>query len=417
MKKFSKKEWSWILYDWANSAFVMTVLSTILPIYFTSMVGESGISKEMATSYWGYTNSFASIIIAVLSPVMGSLADYMGVKKKFFTVFSMLGVIFTGVLAIVPYGNWQFLMITYVISLVGFSLGNVFYDSFLTDVSSDERMDTVSSWGYAMGYIGSTIPFIICMGLVIASQKGIVDLSVVSATRISFIITAIWWFVFTLPMLKNVEQIHGKSYEKIQIKNSVKKVKESFIRVKSNKAAFLFLCAYFFYIDGVDTIIRMATSFGTALGIDSSTLLIILLATQFIAFPFTIIYGKLSQKYEGKKILLFGIGIYIIICIYAFFMNSAKEFWILAIMVGSAQGGIQALSRSYFAKLIPKEHSNEFFGFYNIFGKFAAIIGPFMIAITTQITGDVRNGVLSLIILFIIGGYLLIRTNKFEKNR
>lgn len=153
MRKFSKKEWSWILYDWANSAFVMTVLSTILPIYFTSMVGESGISKEMATSYWGYTNSFASIIIAVLSPVMGSLADYMGVKKKFFTVFSMLGVIFTGVLAIVPYGNWQFLMITYVISLVGFSLGNVFYDSFLTDVSSDKRMDTVSSWGYAMGYI------------------------------------------------------------------------------------------------------------------------------------------------------------------------------------------------------------------------------------------------------------------------
>lgn len=414
MKKFSKEEWSWILYDWANSAFVMTVLSTILPIYFTSMVGESGISRDMASSYWGYLNSFASIIIAILSPIMGSLADYMGLKKKLFAIFSMLGVIFTGILAIVPYGNWQFLMLIYVISLLGFSLGNVFYDSFLTDVSSDDRMDMVSSWGYAMGYIGSTIPFIVCMGLIIASQNDIIALSIVSATRVSFVLTAIWWFIFTLPMLRNVDQIHGKTYEKIQIKDSIRKVRESFVRVKSNRAAFLFLCAYFFYIDGVDTIIRMATSFGTALGIDSSTLLIILLVTQFIAFPFAIIYGKLSQKYEVKKILLFGIGIYIIICIYAFFMNSAREFWILAIMVGSAQGGMQALSRSYFAKLIPKENSNEFFGFYNIFGKFAAIIGPFMIAVTTQLTGDVRNGVLSLIILFIVGGYLLIRTNKSE---
>lgn len=409
MLRISKKEKSWILYDWANSAFTLTMLTTILPIYFTAMVGQIGLSKEMATSYWGYTNAIASLIVAVLSPFMGGLADYMGVKKKFFTIFSMMGIIFSGMMAFIPYGQWQLLMATYIISLIGFSLSNVFYDSFLTDITTEERMDMISSLGYAFGYIGSTIPFIICMGIIMAAQKSIIPISSITASKVSFFITTMWWLIFTLPMLKNVEQIHGKPYEKYRLKDSIMMLKKSFNKARRNRKAFLFLCAYFFYIDGVDTIIRMAASFGTTVGINSSTLLVILLVTQFVAFPFAIIYGKLAQIFKGKAMLIAGIGVYIVICIFAFFLKSAREFWILSILVGSSQGGIQALSRSYFAKMIPKENSNEYFGFYNIFGKFAAIMGPFLVGIVTQITGDVRNGVLSLILIFIIGGVLLLK--------
>lgn len=416
MKKLTKKEISWIMYDWANSAFAMTVMSTILPIYFTSMVGQSGISKDIATSYWGYSNAFASTVIAILSPIMGGLADYMGLKKKFFTIFSMMGILFTALLSFVPYGSWIVLMFTFIISMIGFSLGNVFYDSFLTDICEEKRMDKISSLGYGFGYIGSTIPFIICMIVVVLSQNKVIPIDSIMAARISFVITALWWFIFTLPMLKNVEQVHGKEYEKIEIGKIFRRVTESFIRIKNNKKAFMFLCAYFFYIDGVDTIIRMATSFGTALGINSTTLLIILLLTQFIAFPFAIIYGKLSGKIGSKRMILFGITMYMGISIFAFFLENAIQFWILAILVGTAQGGIQALSRSYFAKIIPKESSNEYFGFYNIFGKFAAIMGPFMVGLITQITGEVRNGVLSLIVLFLIGGLLIIKTDRIKNS-
>lgn len=409
MLRVSKKEKSWILYDWANSAYTMTMLTTILPIYFTAMVGEIGLSKALATSYWGYTNAIASLIVAVLSPFMGGLADYMGFKKKFFTIFTFMGIIFSGLVAFIPYGQWKLLILTYIISLIGFSLSNVFYDSFLTDITSEERMDMISSLGYGFGYIGSTIPFIVCMAIIMAAQKSIIPISTITASKISFFLTTIWWLTFTLPMLKNVEQIHGKPYERHSIKDSIRNLKKSFLKIRKNRKAFLFLCAYFFYIDGVDTIIRMAASFGTTVGINSSTLLLILLVTQFVAFPFAILYGKLAQVFKGKIMLLAGIGVYIVICIFAFFLSSAREFWILSILVGSSQGGIQALSRSYFAKIIPKENSNEYFGFYNIFGKFAAIMGPFLVGIVTQITGNVRNGVLSLIAIFIVGIVLLLR--------
>lgn len=414
MLKISKKEKSWILYDWANSAYTMTIVSTILPIYFTNMVGDAGLSKELATSYWGYTNSIASLIVAFLSPIMGGLADYMGVKKKFFTIFALLGVIFTWVMAFIPYGLWVPLMLTYVISMIGFSLSNVFYDSFLTDITKEDRMDTISTYGYAFGYIGSTIPFIICIAIIMLVQKGLIPISGVLATKISFVITGIWWFVFTLPMMKNVEQVHGKPYSEFNINKIFREFKESFLKIIKNKKVVIFLLAYFFYIDGVDTIIRMAASFGTTLGIDSTTLLIILLVTQFVAFPFALIYGKLAQRYNGKIMLYVAILIYVIICIFAYFMKSAREFWILSMLVASSQGGIQALSRSYFAKIIPKENSNEYFGFYNIFGKFAAILGPALVGLITQITGDVRNGVLSLIVLFVVG-FILLFKNK-EKN-
>lgn len=408
MLKVSKKERSWILYDWANSAYSMTVTSAILPIYFTSMVTAAGLTEEMATSYWGYTNSLASIVVALLSPALGSLADHMGMKKKLFTIFSFMGIFFTGALAVIPFGQWVPLMITYILTVMGFSLGNVFYDSFLTDVTSEERMDNISSMGFAFGYIGSTIPFIICMAIVVAAQQGIIPISVVTASKISFVLTAIWWFVFTLPMLKNVEQVHGVTGEKYRVADAFKNLKNSFLKIKQNKRAFWFLIAYFFYIDGVDTIIKMAASFGTALGLSSTVLLLVLLFTQFVAFPFAILYGRLAEKYGAKKMIYVGVFIYTIIVIYAYFIKSSFDFWLLAFMVGTSQGGIQAISRSYFAKLVPKENSNEYFGFYNIFGKFAAIMGPFLVGLITQITGDVKNGVLSLIVLFVMGLIFLV---------
>lgn len=408
MLKVSKKERSWILYDWANSAYSMTVTSAILPIYFTSMVTAAGLTEEMATSYWGYTNSLASIVVALLSPALGSLADHMGMKKKLFTIFSFMGIFFTGALAVIPFGQWVPLMITYILTVMGFSLGNVFYDSFLTDVTSEERMDNISSMGFAFGYIGSTIPFIICMAIVVAAQQRIIPISVVTASKISFVLTAIWWFVFTLPMLKNVEQVHGITGEKYRVADAFKNLKNSFLKIKQNKKAFWFLIAYFFYIDGVDTIIKMAASFGTALGLSSTVLLLVLLFTQFVAFPFAILYGRLAEKYGAKKMIYVGVFIYTIIVIYAYFIKSSFDFWLLAFMVGTSQGGIQAISRSYFAKLVPKENSNEYFGFYNIFGKFAAIMGPFLVGLITQITGDVKNGVLSLIVLFVMGLIFLV---------
>ncbi len=415
LKKYSKEEISWMLYDWANSAYSMTVLSAILPIYFSGMVVGAGGSAEQATTYWGYTNSFASLIVAFLSPILGAIADHMGMKKKLFVSFSLIGVISTGLLAVVPFGLWKGLMIVYILSSIGFSLGNVFYDSFLTDVSSDERMDRVSSLGFALGYIGSTIPFIICMIFVVLAQKELIPISVVNASRISFVITAIWWFVYTLPMYRDVEQKHGIIGGKINFFDGIKNFGRSFIKIKQHKRVFYFLLAYFFYIDGVDTIIRMATSYGTALGLSSTTLLVVLLFTQFVAFPFSIIYGKLSEKYGAKTMIYVGVGIYTIIVIFAYFITSALHFWIMAFLVGTSQGGIQSISRSYFAKIIPKENSSEFFGFYNIFGKFAAIMGPFLVGLMTQLTGDVKNGVLSLIALFILGVIFLILERRIKE--
>lgn len=407
MGKLNKIEKSWVMYDWANSAYTLTVTSTILPIYFKMVFEKAGGQATLSTAYWGYANAIATLILAIMAPILGTIADYKGYKKKFFTVFFALGIISTLLLSIVPSNYWFIILIVYILTAMGFSGGNIFYDAFLVDVTTKERMDKVSTMGFAMGYIGSTIPFIISMTIVILAQFNKIPISIIIACKISFIITAIWWFLFTLPMLKRVNQIHGINIEPNPMRNSFKRMGATFKNIKQHKKVFLFLLAYFFYIDGVDTIIKMATSYGSDLGITATNLLIILLATQFVAFPFAIIYGKLSEKLTGKKMLYIGIIIYTVICIYAYFLDSTLDFWILAMLVGTSQGGIQALSRSYFGKLVPEEKANEFFGFYNIFGKFAAIMGPFLVGIVTQITGKTNNGVFSIIILFVVGGILL----------
>lgn len=411
MKTLTKQEKSWAFYDWANSAYSMTITSTVLPIYFKSVAESGGMSSSNSTALWGYTISLSTMVVSLLAPILGTIADYKGNKKKFFKFFFTLGVLFTTLLAFIPENNPILLLICYGFTLVGFSGTNIFYDAFLIDVTTKERMDKVSSYGFALGYIGSTIPFIISIAVVLLTQKQFLPISLPLACKITFLITSVWWMIFTIPILKNVNQIYYVEPEKNPVQKSFKRLFSTLKAIKNNKNIFLFLIAYFFYIDGVDTIIGMASSYGTDLGISMVTLLIILLLTQFVAFPFTILYGKLSEKIGGKKLLYIGIITYTIICIYGYFIKTTLDFWILAMAVGSAQGGIQAISRSFFGKMVPKEHANEFFGFYNIFGKFAAIMGPFLVAIITQATGHTRNGILSLIILFVIGFLCLTRVN------
>lgn len=407
MKNLTKKELSWALYDWGNSAYSMTITSTILPIYFKSVASSGGMSSSDSTAFWGYAISFSTLIVSLLAPILGTIADYKDNKKKFFKFFFFLGILSVIALALVPSNSPILLLFAYGFTVVGFAGSNIFYDSFLVDVTEKERMDKVSSMGFALGYIGSTIPFIISIIIVLLSQNNILPISLSSACKITFLITATWWGIFTIPLLKNVNQTYYIEKESHFIKNSFKRLFDTFKNIKSHKKIFTFLVAYFFYIDGVGTIIGMATSYGTDLGISMVSLLLILLLTQFVAFPFTIIYGKLSEKFGTKKLLNVGIITYICICVYAYFLKTTLDFWILAMAVGSAQGGIQAISRSYFAKIVPKENSNEFFGFYNIFGKFAAIMGPFLVGLVTQLTGQSNKGIISLIILFVLGYILL----------
>jgi MFS transporter, UMF1 family len=407
MKGFTKEESSWIRYDWASSAYSIIISTAVFPLFYKATATNAGVSLANSTAYLGYTIAIATFILAMIGPILGTIADYKGLKKRFFTIFFTLGVTFTAMLAFVPSDNWLMMLIVYTLAVLGSTGSNVFYDAFIVDVTTDERMDRVSARGYGMGYIGSTIPFIISIAIIILAQTKVVPISVTLASQTAFIITAIWWGLFSIPMFKNVHQKHFIEREPQLVLQSFRRLGKTFKEIRKYRALFLFLLAYFFYIDGVGTIITMSTAYGTDLGISSTNLLIILFATQVVAWPFAILFGKLSERFTGKKMLYVGIIIYIIVCIYAYFLETTTDFWILAMLVATSQGGIQALSRSYFAKLVPKANANEFFGFYNIFGKFASIMGPLMVGLTAQLTGNSSMGVFSLVILFVIGMVIL----------
>lgn len=393
--KLTKQEISWILYDCGNSAYSMAITTALLPIYF-------GMFREGSSMDLGYFNSIASFIVAMISPILGTFADYKDTKKRFFTFFAILGIIFTGALAVVPFGSWQLLIGFYIVTVVGFSGANIFYDSFLVDITENSRMDRVSASGFAYGYIASVIPFAISLAIIfVIGQDNMLGY------QLGFVITALWWGLFTMPLLKNVKQIHYIEKEPRPIHNSFKRLSETFKNIKSHKTILLFLFAYFLYIDGVGTIIKMSVPYAQVVlgsdGFDMFVMLGILLIVQLIAFPCAIVYGRLAKKYSAKNMLIVGIVTYIIATLYAFTMNSIGDVFVLGAMIGSAQGGIQALSRSYYAKIIPKKQSNEFFGFYNVFGKFAAVLGPLLMALTTTITGNGRYSILAIIPLFVLG--------------
>ncbi|MGX6980254.1 MFS transporter [Vagococcus elongatus] len=412
-QKFTKEETSWILYDWANSAYSLVIVTALLPIYFKSVATGSGISESASTAYWGYASSFGTLLVSISAPLLGTIADYKGFKKKFFTFFALTGMIMTLMLALVPNHSWIGLLAIYIISHVGFSGANIFYDGFLVDVTTDERSDLISSYGYGLGYIGSALLFIIVVLLQLFGGK---FFDVALLTKISFVLTAVWWFVFSLSFLKNVHQRYGVAHDPKPVRASVKRLAETLRHIRQYKVVMFFLIAYFFYIDGVDTIFTMATSFGIDMGISSSTLLVILLMVNIVAFPFTILYGNLAKRFGTKPMILTAIGVYILICCLAMIMSKPLHFWILGFLVATSQGGIQALSRSYFSRIIPKERSNEFFGFYNIFGKFSAVMGPLLFGVVTQLTGRSQLGIASLIVLFIVGGLMFIKVPDVEKN-
>jgi len=490
-KRFTKKERSWILYDWANSVYATNIMAAIFPTIFVAFAGDAG------DQWWGYGTSIATFLIAILAPVLGSVADFKGMKKKLFTVFMLLGVVFTALIAVT--NDWRIMLVGYIVSRIGFSGSNLFYDSFLTDVTTNERMDKVSSWGYAMGYIGgSTIPFVLSIVMLLVLGYG----SPV-AQKFSVIITSVWWLVFSIPFLKNVKQEHYiERTAENSLRHTFRNMLHTAMDIFHNKGLFIFMLAYFFYIDGVGTVISVSTAYGSVLGLGSVGMILALLVTQIVAVPCSIWFSRLAKKITARKALIAAICVYTVICMVGFYMGFSLEphqfayeaaednfaesalalapenetdaeiyaalvedckaaflaedpqtaldavaapagssvalygaaenlralakdtaageadiitafnaavkrssvlFWCMAFMVGTVQGGIQAVSRSYFSKLVPKDRSNEYFGFFDIFGKFASVIGPVLYSFVGGVTGRSSFGVLGLIVLFIVG--------------
>ena len=409
-KKFSPTglERAWILYDVGNSAFVLLV-ATLIPIFFNALAEEGGLSSVDYLAYWGYAASAVTIITAVLGPILGTLADTRGFKKPIFILCLVVGV--AGCCAMGLAKTWLPFLLIFVFAKVGFSGSLVFYDSMLSDVTTPDRMDVVSSRGYAWGYIGSCVPFVVCLALVLGS--GAIGLSQMTALNIALFITAAWWLAMTLPLLKNYRQLHYVEVEKHAIRQSFARIGHTLRHLHEDKQVFWFLLAFFCYIDGVYTIIDMATAYGTALGLDTTGLLLALLVTQIVAFPSALIFGRLSAKYPSTTLIPVCIAAYAGIALFAFFLTQQWQFWVLAFVVGMFQGGVQALSRSHFAKIIPPEKSGEYFGLFDICGKGASFLGTMIVSVGSQLTGSANVGVGSLIVLFIVG-FVLFRVSYKE---
>lgn len=408
--KLTKLEKYWILYDVGNSAFIMLV-STIIPIYFNYLADNAGISEVDYLAYWGYAASVATVIVALIGPVLGSIADTRNFKKPLFTITMMVGVL--GCAALSFPKSWIVFLAVFVIAKVGYNASLIFYDSMLVDITTEEKMDTVSSHGYAWGYIGSCIPFVISLIFVLMYDKFGITMS--TAMMIAFFLNAAWWFVVTLPLLKNYEQTNYIEMPANPIRSSFKRLFSTLKDIKKQKNIFLYLLSFFFFIDGVYTIIEMATAYGSALGLDSQGLLLALLVTQLVAFPCALIFSKLSKKFETDRLIRVCILAYTGIALFAIQLDKQWEFWLLAVLVGMFQGAIQALSRSYFAKIIPAEKSGEYFGIYDICGKGASFIGTTLVGIVAQLTNVANAGVAIISVMFVIGFILFCKTAELNK--
>lgn len=411
-KKLEKKEKYWILYDVGNSAFVLLV-STIIPIYFKNMAQAAGMENSDSTAYLSYAISISTLLVAVLGPVLGTIADGKNRKKPLFTFFMMMGVLGCAGLGL-PKSVIGFLVV-FVIAKVGLGGSLIFYDSMLVDITTDDRMDEVSSHGFAWGYIGSCIPFIISLGLIFGADA--IGISGTAATMIAFVLNAAWWGLVTVPLLKNYKQQYYVENVSAGGRQVVNRLAEVFGEIKENKKVLLFLLSFFFYIDGVYTIIEMATSYGKDVGISDTSLLLALLFTQVVAFPCAILFGKLTERFQTSRLILVCIGAYFAVAVYALWLDTAWKFWMMATFVGVFQGAIQALSRSYYAKIIPKEKSSEYFSVFDIFGKGASFMGTMIMGISTQLFHTSKAGVLAIAGMILVGFLLFCLQTRSIENR
>jgi len=420
----TRLEKGWILYDIGNSAFILLV-ATLLPIYFNTLAESAGISQSDYLAYWGYAGSVATLLVAVIAPICGTLADQKGFKKPLFLVCMGLGAL--GCAALGGAWSWLSFLVIFVVAKVGYSSSIVFYDSMLPEVTTRERMDKISSMGYAYGYIGSVIPFVVCLVIVLGYEM--LGISQVTALIVAFLVTAVWWLLCSLPLARDYRQSAYQTGSGNPVAETFRQLAKTFREAKSQKHIFLYLLAFFFFIDGVYTIIDMATAYGKALGLDTTGLLLALLVTQIVAFPCSIIFGRLSAKYETGKLIKICIACYTGITLFAVALVSQWQFWVLAVLVGMFQGGIQALSRSYLGKIIPAERSGEYYGLMDICGKGASFVGTTMVAVVSQVTDgmefhvfglQIRNtgiAVGTLVVLFAIGFVLFCKADKLNKER
>ena len=422
--KLTALERSWILYDIGNSAFILLV-STLIPIYFNALAAADNLDENLYLSYWGYAGSLATILVAIIGPICGALADRN--KKKFlFSLCLGLGVAGCTLLGFCP--GWLAFLAVFVVARVGYSSSLVFYDSMLTEITDESRMDRVSSMGYAFGYIGSVIPFIVCLVLVLGC--GAFGMSQSSAMSLSFLLTALWWLGCSVPLLKGYRQTAFVSAQgRSPIGESFRQLGRTIRDARKQPHIFLYLVAFFFFIDGVYTIIDMATAYGAALGLDTTGLLLALLLTQFVAFPFSILFGRLAARYDTGLLIKVCIGAYTGITLFAVFLVSQWQFWVLAVLVGMFQGGIQALSRSYLGKIIPAERSGEYYGLMDICGKGASFVGMTAVSVLSQVGAGVtvevfgitlqneNLAVSSLIVLFAVGFTLFCKADRLNRER
>lgn len=411
MEEEKKEIYAWILYDWANSAFATTVLAVILPIFYKDFAAAN-LADTTATSYWGYTQTVAMLIVALLAPILGAMADYSGTQKSFFQSFVGLGVAGTGLLFFIQEGNYITASLFFIIANIGFSGGNIFYDSFLPILAADDKMDYISGVGYSVGYFGGGV--LLAINLVMISKPSLFGMTELFATKLSFVMVAIWWFIFSLPAfyylpkgIKKGSDLVGLAY----IKNGFKQLGRTFKNISQYRELLKFLVAFWIYNDGIGTIIRMATIYGREIGIARTDLIGAMLMTQFIGIPCAFLFGKLGEKIGAKKGIIITLTVYLMITIKGYFLSTALDFWILAAMVGLVQGGAQALSRSLYGSMVPKDKTAEFYSFFGISSKFAAITGPFVFGLVGHLTGSSRLGVLAVAGFFLVGIIILSRVD------
>ncbi|MFQ5593303.1 MAG: MFS transporter [Anaerolineae bacterium] len=415
-----RETFSWAMYDWANSAFATTIMAAVLPIYFASVAGAN-LPGNRASVIWGYTTSIALLLIAIMAPVLGAVADFMGAKKRFMALFATLGIVFTAMFYLVGQGDWLLAVVLFIVANIGFSGANVFYDSLLPHVASQDEIDQLSTAGYALGYLGGGILLVINILWILSPQTfGIADTT--TASRIAMFSVAVWWAVFSVPIFRNVSEPPRRVSETDvlelnPITAGFRRLRETFDEIRQYRQLLIFLIAYWLYNDGIGTIIKMATIYGTEIGIGQTDLIGALILTQFAGIPFAFAFGGLARRIGAKPSIYLALAVYTLISIAGYFLSQAWQFWALAFAVATVQGGSQALSRSLYSSMIPRAQSSEFFGFFSVSAKFAGILGPFLFAVVGQLTGSSRLSIISLIIFFIGGALILTRVDVDEGQR